>query len=39
MLTIKEAMKKWFRVETKSKIIPYVVKDHAWDIDNAQNMN
>jgi len=30
---------KYFRVETKSKIIPYVVRDHSWNFDHHDNTN
>ena len=28
-----EAMAKYFRVETNSTILPYIVRDHAWNLD------
>ena len=39
MLTMAEAMKKWFRVETKSHIMPYIVRDHAWSDEELDAMN
>ena len=28
-----EALAKYFRVETNSTILPYIVRDHAWNLD------
>ena len=28
-----EALSKYFRVETNSTILPYIVRDHAWNLD------
>lgn len=32
-MSMAEAMAKYFRVETNSTILPYVVRDHAWNVD------
>jgi len=37
-MSIKEALDR-FRVETDSKIIPYVVRDHAWNFDHHDKTN
>lgn len=37
-MSIQEALDK-FRVETHSKIIPYVVRDHAWNFGHHDNTN
>jgi hypothetical protein len=29
-----EALSKYFRVETNSTILPYIVRDHAWNMEN-----
>ena len=37
-MSIQEALDR-FRVETNSKIIPYVVRDHAWNFDHHDKTN
>lgn len=37
-MSIKEALDR-YRVETDSKIIPYVVRDHAWNFDHHDKTN
>ncbi len=34
-----KAKGKYFRVETHSKVIPYVVREHAWNFDHHDNTN
>ena len=37
-MSIKEALDR-YRVETDSKIIPYVIRDHAWNFDHHDKTN
>ena len=38
-MTISEALNKYWRVETNSKWVPYVVRDHAWNYDGLYRTN
>merc|ERR1719327_2135114 len=33
-MSMAEALAKYFRVETNSTILPYIVRDHAWNMDH-----
>jgi hypothetical protein len=33
-MSMAEALAKYFRVETNSTILPYIVRDHAWNLEN-----
>lgn len=37
-MSIQEALDR-YRVETNSKIIPYVIRDHAWNFDHHDKTN